>query len=624
MRFSRLLLSIVCIIIFSAPLAQAETVTLPINLDYSLLRALFSYKVYTAPGNKAIAYEGDDGCTKIELWNPEFSPEGEHLKLGSMIRIKAGVPVGQNCIAPVDWEGFIEILQEVRIDPETWGLHFKVVDSRLFDKNRQRGKVKKVLWDLVKTKLHDHLNKKNLNLAPPVEELHGFLPAMFPPEDRGRVGRWLESMRPGRIVLEPMALKVELLMDVEVRPKTTTEVSEELLTQAEFDQVVKLWESWDAFLIHQIEALSGKPLTDSERQEIFETVLTARYNFVAALTTMQPGRDLVRQQFVESWRRLSPIFRRYLADEPSPSVVGYLAFFTASDALAALDKLGPTLGVEISRNGLIRLARLVTSGRMVPALAYNYEVNQEFRTVLGLGPALAETGPAFETETIQVEDILDEEEITRRLLDLLFPKAWAAGDPAKQGIKGWLVTSRNFSTYLPKVRKLLAEEADKVLAESRLDPKYHDLYRIMVQAFSWQESCFRQFRVKKGRATYLRSYDNSSVGLMQINERVWRKIYKRNSLRWNIRYNARAGCRILERYLVRYAVPRLEKQGIADPDTLPRLTYALYNGGPSQYKRFMKRHAQAKYWKIDLLFWEKYNWARLEQWEKVSKCLLGR
>ena len=76
------------------------------------------------------------------------------------------------------------------------------------------------------------------------------------------------------------------------------------------------------------------------------------------------------------------------------------------------------------------------------------------------------------------------------------------------------------------------------------------------------ESCWRQYVVRGGKVTYLRS-QSSSVGIMQINQRVWRGFYDIERLRWDTAYNIRAGSQILARYLKDYAIPyaRAYRQG---------------------------------------------------------------
>ena len=113
---------------------------------------------------------------------------------------------------------------------------------------------------------------------------------------------------------------------------------------------------------------------------------------------------------------------------------------------------------------------------------------------------------------------------------------------------------------------------------------------------------------------------------MQINERVWRGMYDANHLRWDINYNARAGCEIIDLYFRRYALRKMKEMKLEktlDDDTIARLMYAMYNGGPGQFHKFLKRKKKGNYYLSDKLFYEKYSWVKNNQWENISKCLIG-
>jgi len=99
------------------------------------------------------------------------------------------------------------------------------------------------------------------------------------------------------------------------------------------------------------------------------------------------------------------------------------------------------------------------------------------------------------------------------------------------------------------------------------------------------ESCWRQYIVRAGKVTYLRSRSRS-VGIMQINQHVWRGFYDVERLRWDTAYNTRAGTQILLRYVNDYAIPYAQKSG--KPADVPRAAYAVYNAGPRAVGRFAK------------------------------------
>ena len=134
---------------------------------------------------------------------------------------------------------------------------------------------------------------------------------------------------------------------------------------------------------------------------------------------------------------------------------------------------------------------------------------------------------------------------------------------------------------------------------------------------------FRQFIIDNKKLTYIRSYNNSSVGMMQINERVWRGIYNIEHLRWDITYNVAAGIDILNLYLRKYALPKLKSfkgKDVLDNDGVAYSLYAMYNEGPGGFSRYVKRRSSGKYSDIDNHFKEKYTWVKSSQWGRVRDC----
>ena len=92
-------------------------------------------------------------------------------------------------------------------------------------------------------------------------------------------------------------------------------------------------------------------------------------------------------------------------------------------------------------------------------------------------------------------------------------------------------------------------------------------------------------------------------------------------MRWNIWYNAQAGCQILERYFLIHLTGKNKPNERLDSDTMARALYAMYNGGPGQLKKFLRRHKRKKYYLSDKLFWQKYLWVKGREWSRCDDCL---
>ncbi len=156
--------------------------------------------------------------------------------------------------------------------------------------------------------------------------------------------------------------------------------------------------------------------------------------------------------------------------------------------------------------------------------------------------------------------------------------------------------------------------------------------------------------VQGGQIVALRS-PVGSIGIMQVNQSVWRGFYDLGGLRRDIRYNLRAGAEISSQYLRRYVLGGAggtsttgsaggtggakdggskdtggggsEKAAGGDPGggaaggakrgdvagaeavEIAGATYAVYNGGPGQLRRLRKGRSSARERAVDRSFRDK-------------------
>jgi hypothetical protein len=71
------------------------------------------------------------------------------------------------------------------------------------------------------------------------------------------------------------------------------------------------------------------------------------------------------------------------------------------------------------------------------------------------------------------------------------------------------------------------------------------------------------------------------------------------------------------------AVARMEAQGLSDETLLARAVYAMYNAGPDELQRFLKRYRSNSSHDVDRLFKEKYEMTQKGDFEKIALCLIG-
>ncbi len=610
----------VLLLVLLASTGWAEQVVMPLTLDYKLLTSLITREAF--PGkNASAAIVGRPGdCTYLGISEPKFSAAGKFVRLEMRLAIRVGTELGRECLVPVEWQGYLTLLQQPVFDGRTFSLTFRTVDSSLSTLSRQPAAITDFLWEFAKPLVYQYLQRVRFDLAPPVQEVRDFLAPLFHEQARQATLAMLDSLRGGNLAVDGDGVRVELQAEVEevYAPKEGEQV--EPLSPAERQQLISLWETWDVLLVRLITLLAAHTLSPEDQQLLTDVLLDTRYVFVEALEDNDLTKDFVRMQFVRAWRQLAPVFRRQIYAQSSENSLGYLAFFTAADALLALDRMGPTLGIEISQQGLLRLAAMLTGKEI--ELPYDLKVDEVLRKLLQL-PPLEISPMSDEMLEIDLPSKENNGEPLTRLSDFFFTPAYGAEPPPFAEILDWRVPEEDILGYVERVRAVLAEASSTVLTRQQHPEQLHTMYRTMIVAMAWQESCFRQFIEKNQKLTFLLSYNQTSVGVMQINERVWRGMYDRNRLRWDIRYNALAGCEIADLYLRRYALQGKAKAHRTDTGFLAGIVYAMYNGGPGQLDKYLARYKNGKTFPSDKLFAEKLQQVEARDWEQVKECLGG-
>jgi hypothetical protein len=291
---------------------------------------------------------------------------------------------------------------------------------------------------------------------------------------------------------------------------------------------------------------------------------------------------------------------------PGAAAMRYLSFITATDALHAIDDIGPDAGLEISADGLRRLARLVDPTTVDDPLQYGMEIDPELRRLFGFGDPLPTPTPDAEED----------------LSGWFVSPAFAAEDgtvPLRKRLHHWVPSSADALEYLPLVRDLLDLTRVKTLIKETLASSFQELFRTLLLATAWQESCWRQV-VRVGGEIRTLTSSAGSIGIMQVNQHVWRGLYEVRWLRDDIAYNAAAGSEILVHYLKDYAVAKGEHTKTGNVDNLARATYAVYNGGPGHLKRYRSATKNRQLKQIDESFWKKYRKVRDGDELAVAEC----
>ena len=206
----------------------------------------------------------------------------------------------------------------------------------------------------------------------------------------------------------------------------------------------------------------------------------------------------------------------------------------------------------------------------------------------------------------------------RQWLNEAFRQARAEGELVVD-LNRMTPTRKNLKQYLKRVSKLLHHSIDQVLDTKKLGQEFRTLYRDLVLATAWQETCWRQYILKNDALVTITS-SAGALGMMQIMPRVWRGFYDTEALENSIAYNALAGSEILHRYLTRYAIRKSEHRAPGGMENLAKASYAAYNGGPRHLSRYRKSTTSSSLKTIDKKFWAKYQKIRQGNELAISAC----
>ena len=575
-----------CCLVLCVPSALAGRLEIPLRVPFEPLRQALSAQLAASPARPNVIYR-EGRCRYLNLEAPKLDAVDGHLRLVGPGSAALGVELLGQCQNAADWNGTMQFTLSPQID-NAGRLRMRIVDSRLSDAGG--GSTLGFIWELSKRYVHPRLERFSYDLGASRTALLAVMRGAAPPEHSAElesVLKQLQVLQPrieANAIVVPIAIELpDAWLTAPAAANLANAAPTAPLTEAELDALEKALQPWDAFLLYSIKQLALDSNNNALRTRLFTLLLESRYRLTAILSGEAPAAgDPLRELFIDAWSELRTILADAQRDGVlDTSLLRYAAFIDAGDALLALDRAAPGLGMTLSADGLRHLARNLRPGAGADPLTYDWAVDPQLRRL-------------FDVDEIPASEPAPPR---RSWLDLLIRSAHAAAEQGEpSALDQWVPRRDELQAYEKQVGELLNKTSASELQRASLAAPYDKVYRDMVPTTALIESCWRQYVLRGGKVSYLRS-GAGSVGIMQINQIVWRGFYDIQRLRWDTAYNTRAGAQILMRYMKDYAIPYAQRSG--DPSHTARAAYAVYNAGPRAVGRFNKAQLHPREQRVD-------------------------
>ncbi len=588
--------------------AAGQQVDVPFILNSPLLEQGLRERLFTASDGTAPVWHDGTGCNYLILSKPQLRSKPPVLNFISHGEARIGKAIGNGqCLILFQWQGYLSVNELPYVKPPETTVYFKVLDTRIYGLDRREHPVSSTLWQWVRQYIEPKLEQYTIEISQPLDALRKILPLVFPQYDFVDLESLLNSLQLANLEVVDTGVRGHLRFQVSAQTLPVLP-AEPKLSAEELDQWRAVWKQFDELVTTLVRELAQQSQEAQVDNALLNILLDARYAIVKALTTEPPNRqDPVRRLFLSTWQQLAPLVRQIQIGKQGNQSIQLLSLITAADALQAADRLGTPVGLEITVDGMRRLARiLATDSDGDPD---QDTVDPKLRELFHFGPPLDQPPPVpdqsrlnFLLPTVQAASLTRERRY--RLLNHILPER------------------QLLESYLTLAHSMLVEIAVETGKKLPLKSKYSRLFRPLLLATAWQESCWRQYIKKGGKRVPYRS-GAGAVGIMQVVPRVWRGFYNARYLRQDVIYNARAGSEILMHYLQQYAIGHAKSRKSRKTANLVQGTYAAYNGGPREFKRFRRAPTKGNQRKVYRALLKKFLLMKSGQELAVRQCYSG-
>jgi hypothetical protein len=364
------------VILFGAMIQNswAESFNLPLYADYSLIKNALVSQLFTGPGTSANIWKDRQGCSFLQLSNPQLDGQNGQVHLINNVHVRFGTGMNGQCMPLLEWSGLLETWQQPTINPQQTVLSLPVTQARAYDQSGMPLNIDQ-LQDLLRRYAEPQLASLKVDLNKSRGDIERELAEYLPKENEAELHQVISTLRFTGAAATEDGVSVQLGFDAPIKPLSSAQAGP--LSAAEQQQWQEAWQAWDEFFSKAIQQASFDSNSEQMRDSLTEILLEARSAFQAATKGQQPGgKDPVRVFFTDTWERLAPELHNLAKQLPEIQGLRYMTFIAATDVIYQLESLGRPFGLEISSEGLRKLARILIKGQQERALSHTPETPQ--------------------------------------------------------------------------------------------------------------------------------------------------------------------------------------------------------------------------------------------------------
>jgi len=341
--------------LFLPTLVLAREITVPVPMDYRLIQNILVNELFTGEGQTAQVWQDGKRCSYLDLSNPQISGLNGQVKIDNNVHAKFGAKMGGKCISLIKWNGILETLHKPTLDKTGTVLSFPVTRSNAFDRNGQSLNIAQ-LQDLLQKVVAPRLADLKIDLNKSRDDIIKTLLPYVPAENTEQLYDSVNSLRFNSVKADTQNILLNLGFTANL--KLANKQIAEPFSNSELAQWHSVWQNWQTSLD---KAITLAPLTGelaNSRNTLHTFLEKAGAAFEQGLTAEYPeGNDPVRAFVNESWDQLAPLLRTVSKQLPGAEGLRYLTLIAATDLMYELESIGSPFGLEISANGLRKIAR---------------------------------------------------------------------------------------------------------------------------------------------------------------------------------------------------------------------------------------------------------------------------